>query len=41
MDCAATQRSSRRFNAIHLFYLGAPVDLILRNTRMSARALRF
>jgi len=41
MDCAVSQRSFRRFNAIHLFYLGASVELVLKNARVSTRTLRF
>lgn len=40
MDSAPSRRSFKRFNALHLLYLGAGIEVVLKNARISARTLR-
>jgi transposase len=40
MDCGPDGKAFRRLNAMHLLLLGAPYDVVLRNSRCSERAMR-
>ena len=40
MDCGPDGKAYRRLNAMHLLLLGAPYELVLRNSRCSERTMR-
>lgn len=40
MDCGPDGKAFRRLNAMHLLLLGAPYDVVLRNSRCSERTMR-
>jgi transposase len=40
MDCGPDGKAFRRLNAVHLLLLGAPYDVVLRNSRCSERTMR-
>lgn len=40
MDCGPDHKTFRRLNAIHLLLIGAPYELVLRNSRVAERSLR-
>jgi hypothetical protein len=37
MDCGPDGKAFRRMNAIHLLLLGAPYQVVLRNSRVNQR----
>lgn len=41
MDCGPDNKAFRRMNAIHLLLIGVPYHLVLRNSRVTDRTLRF
>lgn len=41
MDCGPDNKAFRRMNAIHLLLIGVPYPLVLRNSRVSDRMLRY
>lgn len=40
MDCGPDGKAFRRLNAIHLLLVGAPYDVVLRNSRVNVRTFR-
>lgn len=41
MDCGPDNKAFRRLNAMHLLLIGTPYHLVLRNSRVTDRMLRF
>ena len=40
MDCGPDSKAYRRLNAIHILLLGAPCQIVLRNSVVSERTVR-
>ena len=41
MDCGPDHKSFCRLNAMHLLMIGTPYELVVRNSRVSEKTLRF
>lgn len=41
MDCGTDEKAFKRMNAMHLLLIGTPYELVLRNSRVSDRTLRW